>query len=690
MADLAQPCLDRWAQEVLLICSHVSLDDVLLDLGKTRNPEETVNRIFDGRFLEGTARDPSYQVVQDMGADSSPPATFEDILSTTALQQASQATTRYYEFKNAAKVVKARRGTHLLLNNGPPLLLDNGTPLLLDEIATAGKGKASYVYFRRGSHSPWRQPSPSSQTTEIRDNDDVIDLSRDSPVRPVAPPPLSSQLSASSTVSCAPRARASSRPVLSLNLDSDDNLSLDAVLAGVGFSSAPSTGRGIGDSSRAPRASSHVTAPSAGTDDFSIAAINARIEGSRRSNASGVEPEIRTEPPAASDTAQTASASGRALDDDDDMNDVAPSRGRKRRKTDEEKAAEKLEKERQTEQKRLEKERAKMEKEREKMENKSAQARGKKAKEAEKLEKQARRTANVIRDKNICVKEMVIEIDRSFAENDKRKIASALEEAGATVDIKRLPGPLTLRWRRRVDRKWNPESEAWDPIPVDQQRIEDEGWILVFLAGVELARIAAAPGGIARHCAQAQSAAPGDRIIYFIEGLDEYYKEQRKGLAMSFKRAANPDAPLNAQQRRTEAARAEIATLPNKEKIEDQLVGLSIDGEHRIMVHHSGGADESIDWIKSFTMQIGMNQELSRRNESAFSLSFGDDIKSGTNHADTWEKMLSLVNGITPAKARTITARYPTLHSLRKAYDACPNSKLAKELLADIPASSAS
>ncbi|CAG8729039.1 4192_t:CDS:2, partial [Funneliformis caledonium] len=49
--------LQIMAIEVQAICSEKSFEEILVDLHKTRNAELTINRIFDGNFLEGTRFD---------------------------------------------------------------------------------------------------------------------------------------------------------------------------------------------------------------------------------------------------------------------------------------------------------------------------------------------------------------------------------------------------------------------------------------------------------------------------------------------------------------------------------------------------------------------------------------------------------------------------------------------------------
>ncbi|CAI2168802.1 756_t:CDS:2 [Funneliformis geosporum] len=49
--------LQVMASEVQAICSEKSFEEILVDLHKTRNVEVTINRIFDGKFLEGTRFD---------------------------------------------------------------------------------------------------------------------------------------------------------------------------------------------------------------------------------------------------------------------------------------------------------------------------------------------------------------------------------------------------------------------------------------------------------------------------------------------------------------------------------------------------------------------------------------------------------------------------------------------------------
>nr|XP_054763605.1 crossover junction endonuclease EME1-like [Lytechinus pictus] len=49
--------MDSLVQQVLIVCPHVSADDARRDLLHTKDPQETINRIFDGNFLIGIPAD---------------------------------------------------------------------------------------------------------------------------------------------------------------------------------------------------------------------------------------------------------------------------------------------------------------------------------------------------------------------------------------------------------------------------------------------------------------------------------------------------------------------------------------------------------------------------------------------------------------------------------------------------------
>jgi hypothetical protein len=59
----------------------------------------------------------------------------------------------------------------------------------------------------------------------------------------------------------------------------------------------------------------------------------------------------------------------------------------------------------------------------------------------------------------------------------------------------------------------------------------------------------------------------------------------------------------------------------------------------------------------------------------ALQLKFGDTVKSGVNVTDTYEKMLTQVNMVTPIMAKAIINRYPTIDLLYQAFSSRPVEK---------------
>jgi ERCC4-type nuclease len=56
------------------------------------------------------------------------------------------------------------------------------------------------------------------------------------------------------------------------------------------------------------------------------------------------------------------------------------------------------------------------------------------------------------------------------------------------------------------------------------------------------------------------------------------------------------------------------------------------------------------------------------RNEEAFDVQFGDNIKSGKTFKETWQKMLECIPFVTEAKAIAIVEQYPSFNCLYSKY----------------------
>ncbi|KAJ3186636.1 hypothetical protein HDU85_007456 [Gaertneriomyces sp. JEL0708] len=304
-----------------------------------------------------------------------------------------------------------------------------------------------------------------------------------------------------------------------------------------------------------------------------------------------------------------------------------------------------------------EREAAKLEKQRQK-EAKAAQ------REHETTLRKQHSAVNKIRTKYDCIKEMIVDIAPDFyAKEDTGLLAATLREAGAEVCEKAHAARRAVRWRRKVDREWCDAEECWKPCT---QRVEDEKFVAVRVPAEEFAKIVGGleeecctpPGGIpiVEHFKKLSRGFPDCVIIYLVESLENYVKRRAK-------------ASTSSTSTRRKIKSVPLAELPTGDQIEEALMELQMESGNRCRVHMSRNWKETIEWVVTFSEQIGLIPELGRRSETAWAHSYSDNIKSGQTPHDTWMKMLQQVHMCTEPRAEAITSKYPTLTALYDAYE---------------------
>ncbi|KAI9101641.1 hypothetical protein DFS34DRAFT_675146 [Phlyctochytrium arcticum] len=306
------------------------------------------------------------------------------------------------------------------------------------------------------------------------------------------------------------------------------------------------------------------------------------------------------------------------------------------------------------------------------------------AKEQEAQAKKATRSVNTIRNKLDCIREMIVHISPDFGDPaDSEELITILTSAGAHAELVPLPITRSILWRRCVTRDWDNDDECWKGCP---QRIEDEAFVMICMTGGQFsATVAAGDDGILSFDDDVRREFPGRNVIYLLEGIETYLK--RKGRSKHDDQAndnevGNPAAAVPGQRRKRKISKPTFADLRN------ELVRLQMERPNKVLIQQSAGSRDSLEWINRFTDQIAMIPELKHRSEEAWSLTFGDKIRSGKDESDTWQCMLEQIQGISELRARAVVAVYPTVQSLYQAYFKCSTEKEGQALLAGVEVNS--
>ncbi|KAJ3298239.1 hypothetical protein HK104_010947 [Borealophlyctis nickersoniae] len=687
---MAQPDnaeLDRWADEVLALCgSSHPREHVMADLRKTRSAEATINRIFDGQARSTTQvyyywqnrlrlyRTPYHQPLLPLLCRLPSPTSYPHSLR--SLQHGA--------FKGTLRDHPAHSGVQQTLqgNNRSDLASDSDTELL-DLSGDVVRTKEEFTYTESVQLSASNEGD--QRTSRLpRLGSDIMLSSQTSDVQSVV------SIGTSQTDSMYDRGDSLGEE-WDDSSDDDDILGITHSTASVGGSKEKSK-RVFSEKGNASKKDQSISLLSSDDDE---AAVNTKVKTDGKT---GVAPSKlkRTSSVLSSDLAydepsssQLSTGKRRSSGDLEDGQD-GPKKKRRTKKTPEEIAAAALakeeakrEKEEAKREKEKERERQKllkqMEKEAKQEERKRQKEEKEKQKRLEAEEKKALRDANKIRMKEDCTSEMIVDMSQDFVAANGGPVITALQASGAKVQVVSLPSPISLRWRRRVTRVWDETKDCWVACC---ERIEEENHVLVRLEGEQLARLCTQPGGLVRHLATILGAVGKEkRVIYFIEGLDGYFKKVKKKMSAQFMAQARTLYDGGGGKTRGGCV---VIDAPERHVVEEELLKLQLEGGGKVSIHHSKTGEEPASWIASFTKQIAMIPELKHRSEEAWQLKFGDSVKSGSTYTDTWSKMLQELSLLTENKAAAIIERYPTLRSLYEAYKRCPSEEQAQKLLANI------
>lgn len=281
-------------------------------------------------------------------------------------------------------------------------------------------------------------------------------------------------------------------------------------------------------------------------------------------------------------------------------------------------------------------------------------------------------------DKKISTREMIVDFSSSLKGTS---VGNQAVEFMRRMDVRTTffesPVDGIVRWRREVSARWDEDAGMWKPIPTE---IRTEDHVLCFMSAKELVSLAA-PGPdeedddpLETHVLRIKRKFGGAKSIYLIEGMQTWFRKNKTTQNRAYENAVREqmEAPGNeappSNQQATRKRKSTAHQYVDEDLIEDALLQLQL--THGCLIHHSVGASESAEWIKTFTEQISLipgRQEKLSINDTAFCMDSGQ-VKSGTDAMDTWVKMLQEVNRLTAPMAYGIATEYPSVVHLFKAF----------------------
>ncbi|CUS14374.1 unnamed protein product [Tuber aestivum] len=323
------------------------------------------------------------------------------------------------------------------------------------------------------------------------------------------------------------------------------------------------------------------------------------------------------------------------------------------------------------------KKREKEAKDAEKELQKAARKQEKEAKELEKKREQDFLSANKLRSsKRDSVPEMVADISMFLADTPTgEQLQRFLLELGCKVNptwVPPLPGNLKLvKWRRRVKADFDEGLGMF--VPLESEQIRHESHILVYLTAKEFTDTALplTASRLPAHVQKMKSALPTPpmqkptRLIYLIEGLQALIRKHRNLQNRAYQTRVLshlPSAP-NIPGAST-ALGTDDDTLINEDDVEDALLDLQI--THNCLIHHTSSPVETAEWITIFTGDIS-TIPYSRHSRAHLDTSFCAEVgqvKPGLGKRDTYRKMLQEITRITPGISAAIAKEYPDVRRL--------------------------
>lgn len=215
-----------------------------------------------------------------------------------------------------------------------------------------------------------------------------------------------------------------------------------------------------------------------------------------------------------------------------------------------------------------------------------------------------------------------------------------------------------VKWRRKVNSKFDEESGQWVPMPL---RIENEEHALVFMTAEDIVQLAV-DDGIDEHMTSVRSHFPEEKLIYVLQGVTAWTRKNRNIRNRQFAagvRSQNESQPATARRR------AEQAEYIDEDMVEDAMLRLQV--EHDVLIHHTALPLETAQWISIFTQNISTIPYKKQKDEDTAGARFCMDsgqVRTGENTQDTYVRMLQEIVRVTAPIAYGVASELSTVTKL--------------------------
>jgi crossover junction endonuclease EME1 len=278
-------------------------------------------------------------------------------------------------------------------------------------------------------------------------------------------------------------------------------------------------------------------------------------------------------------------------------------------------------------------------------------------------------------DKKDSTPEMILDMASSFEGGAVGNQAiEFMRRLGVDHHFFTSPIPQMVKWRRKMNARFNEDAGHWEPCPF---YIQTEKHVLCLVPAQDFVdMVIPSPDGEEReplelHVLRIKSAHPECTVIYLIEGLMGWMRKNRNSRNRAYQAEVLRQYEPTSTQTSTTSSRGrkkknkpETTPPVDDDTIEDALLELQV--SHASLIHHTNTPSESAEWIKNFTEHISTipyRQQRSNGNDAAFCMDVGQ-VKTGEDKQDTFVKMLQEVNRVTAPMAYGIAGQYPSVTDL--------------------------
>ncbi len=214
-------------------------------------------------------------------------------------------------------------------------------------------------------------------------------------------------------------------------------------------------------------------------------------------------------------------------------------------------------------------------------------------------------------DKKLSTPEMIVDLPISIGDTTvDTQIRECLRKIGVEISSYQSPVLNLIKWRRKVNSRFNAETGAREKLRVKE--IEPEKHVMCLLSANEFVRLATSDANdvgqhLDEHVSQIRSVFNDCQLIYLIEGLDAWMRKNRNAKNRAYQAAVLGQPDLNALDSTVvpdpgpKRRKPRVETV-DEDVIEDSLVRLQV--MNRCLVHHAAATVETAEWVAHFTEQI--------------------------------------------------------------------------------------